>query len=94
MTNILQIPIRKKLEREIKRNDFIVGIYDDKLDSIDDSAYRKIIENMFHGSTDILININRKKYIVEVSHVDNEIDFNVMELKEYEAQYGRKFQED
>ena len=32
---------------------------------------------------------NRKPYIVEISEVDSEIDFNVITLVEYESRYGK-----
>ena len=58
------------------------------MENLSTRSINKII-NMLNTYTDIDIHvtINKIKYIVEVSSCDNEVDFNVITLKEYNNIY-------
>ena len=77
---------------KIKSEGYIIGIYDNTLNKLNKQNLKKILDNIKYTS-DTKIFINRKPYIVEISEVDSEIDFNVISLNEYENRYG-KFLED
>ena len=64
-----------------------LGIYNKYLDKLNKTNLKKVLDNIRYTS-DTKICINRKPFIVEISEVDNEIDFNVITLKEYEYRYG------
>ena len=77
---------------KIKSEGYIIGIYDNQLNKLNKQNLKKVLDNIKYVS-DTKVFINRKSYIVEISEVDNEIDFNVISLNEYESRYG-KFLED
>lgn len=82
------------LAKELKKDEMKIGIFDPKMESIIKKWINVIKDDMTYGSTDIEIRINRKVHIVEVSHVDNEVDFIITTPTAYESKYGRKFGED
>lgn len=77
---------------KIKSEGYTLGIYDNVLDKLNKQNLKKVLDNIKYVS-DTKVFINRKPYIVEISEIDNEIDFNAMTLNEYESRYG-KFVED
>ena len=82
----------KKTNREIiieklKSEGYILGCWDKQLDKLNKSNLKKVLDNIRYTS-DTKIFIDRKPFIVEISECDNEIDFNVLTLKEYEYRYG------
>lgn len=83
----------KKTNREIViekilNEGYDIGIYDKKLDTVNQQNLKKVLDNIKY-QCDTMININRKKYIVEIDIIDNnEVDFNVLSLREYESRYG------
>lgn len=83
----------KKTNREIViekilNEGYEIGIYDKFLDKINKNNLKKVLDNIRYTS-DTKICINRKPFIVEISECNNEIDFNVLTLKEYEYRYGK-----
>ena len=64
-----------------------LGIYDKYLNKLNKQNLKKVLDNIRYTS-DTKICINRKPFIVEISECDNEIDFNVLTLNEYEYRYG------
>ena len=64
-----------------------LGIYDRYLDKLNKTNLKKVLDNIRYTS-DTKVFINRIPFIVEISEVDNEVDFNVLTLKEYEYRYG------
>ena len=82
----------KKTNREIIlekvfNEGYDIGIYDKFLDKLNKSNLKKVLDNIRY-TNDTKIFYNRKPFIVEISECDNEIDFNVLSLKEYEYRYG------
>jgi hypothetical protein len=68
-----------------------LGCYDSKIDKLSKEELNKIIDNLEYGSTDVAVDINKEEYVVEIFHVDLEVDFNVITKKEYAKTYGRIF---
>ena len=82
----------KKTNREIIlekvfNEGYDIGIYDKFLDKLNKSNLKKVLDNIRY-TNDTKVFYNRKPFIVEISECDNEIDFNVLSLKEYEYRYG------
>lgn len=82
----------KKTNREIViekvfNEGYDMGIYDKFLDKLNKTNLKKVLDNIRYTS-DTKVFIDRKPFIVEISECDNEIDFNVLSLKEYEYRYG------
>ena len=65
-----------------------LGIYDKFIDKLNKTNLKKVLDNIRYTS-DTKIYINRKPFIVEISEVDNEIDFNIIPLYKYEDMYGK-----
>ena len=83
----------KKTNREIIlekvfNEGYDMGIYDKFLDKINKSNLKKVLDNIRY-TNDTKVFYNRKPFIVEISECDNEIDFNVLTLKEYQYRYGK-----
>lgn len=77
------------IEKSIKVNGYTIGCYDLKIEKLDKSEIKKIIEAVeFYDSTDVSVSLNNQEYVVEVFSVDNEMDFNLMSRKEYNETYG------
>lgn len=73
---------------KIKSEGYTLGIYDNILNKLNKQNLKKVLDNIKYVS-DTKVFINRKPYIVEISEVDSEIDFNVITLVEYESRYGK-----
>ena len=79
---------KHKLETLIKSYGYTLGGYDKDIDQLSQYANNKIKKEFCGDSTDIEVSINRKKYILEVWQVDNEIDFILLSKAEYINRYG------
>ena len=73
---------------KIKSEGYILGIYDNTLNKLNKQNLKKVLDNIRYTS-DTKVFINRKPYIIEISEVDSEVDFNALTLAEYENRYGR-----
>ena len=72
---------------KIKSEGYDIGIYDKFIDKLNKTNLKKVLDNIRYTS-DTKVFIDRKPFIVEIDEVDNEVDFNVLTLKEYEYRYG------
>ena len=72
---------------KIKSEGYILGIYDNTLNKLNKQNLKKVLDNIKYVS-DTKVFINRKPYIIEISEVDSEFDFNALTLAEYENRYG------
>ena len=79
---------KEYIQKEISNKGFNIGCFDEQLESISKYTLKKILNEYYHESTDIDITINRKKYVLEISVVDNEVDFSVISKEEYINVYG------
>ena len=72
----------------IKKEGFVVGCYDSRIEQLKKSQLKRIIEQaLVLEWTDVVIIVNGVKCVVEISTVDNEKDFNLMTYKEYKNTY-------
>lgn len=81
---------KQRIEEKLNREGFIIGCWDKQLDKLNYNNIKKILDDIPFGATDIQVSLNRKKYIIEVSDVDNEYDFK-MTLK---TSYLNKYDDD
>ena len=72
---------------KVSSEGYDIGIYDRYLDKLNKSNLKKVLDNIRYIS-DTKVFIDRIPFIVEISEVDNEVDFNVLTLREYEYRYG------
>lgn len=79
---------KQRIEEKLSEEGFVIGCWDKQLDKLNYSNIKKVLDDIPFGSTDIQVSLNRKKYIVEVSDVDNEYDFKMTEKNTYLDRYG------
>jgi hypothetical protein len=85
---------KQRVEKALKGTEFTLGGFNDKLEGLNPSNLKKVIGDMMYGSTDVDVFINRKPFVVEISHIDNEIDFGILSKSEYINRYGNERYED
>lgn len=78
---------KDKIEKVLNALGYELGCYDEAIERLNSNNLKKIMDNIKY-SEDTKVLINRKPYIVQIDEVDNEIDFNVITLAEYEENYG------
>lgn len=79
---------KQRIERKLKDTQFKMGGYNSNLELLNASNLKKVIDNMLHGSTDVDVSINRKPFVIEIYHVDDEIDFGIISKQTYINRYG------
>ena len=47
-----------------------------------------MLDNIFEEATDIIVKVRNKVYVVELTTVDEEKDFNLLTKAEYISRYG------
>ncbi len=78
-----------KIKNVANSLDLKIGCYDNKLDLLSKTQLKKVTDNIeFQSDTDVTI--NRKKYVVEIDIIDNEVDFSVLTKAEYIDRYGNE----
>lgn len=78
---------KQKLQNAVTKLGLEIGGYNLLLDELSLKELNKVIGNLEYES-DTDITIKRKKYVVELDIVDNEIDLNVLTKAEYINRYG------
>lgn len=78
---------KQRIEEKLRKEGFIIGCWDKSIDRLNYNNIKKVLDDIPFGSTDIQVSYNRKKYIVEVSDVDNEYDFKMIEKNIYLDKY-------
>lgn len=78
---------KDRVEKALNALGYEIGCYDETIERLNSNNLKKVMDNMKY-SEDTKVLINRKPYIVQIDEVDNEIDFNVITLAEYEENYG------
>lgn len=81
---------KELIEKKLRGTEFIIGGFNDKMEQLTPANLKKVIDNMTFGTTDIDVKISRKPFVVEVAHVDNEIDFSILSKEEYIGRYGNE----
>ena len=82
---------KQRVEEKLNREGFIIGYWDKQLDKLNYNNIKKVLEDIPFGATDIQVSLNRKKFIVEVSDVDNEYDFKMTSVSSYRSKYGDEY---
>lgn len=80
----------QRIKKALKGTEFILGGFNDNMEKLNASNLKKVMNEMTYGSTDVDVFINRKPFVVEISHVDNEIDFGIISKAEYINRYGNE----
>lgn len=78
---------RDRISEKLSKEGFTIGCWDKQLDKLNYNNIKKILDDIPFGATDIQVSLNRKKYIVEVSDVDNEYDFKMTAKTSYLNKY-------
>lgn len=79
---------KQRIEEKLNKEGFIIGCYDNNIDKLNYNNVKKILDNLCFGATDVQVSLNRKKYIIEISDVDNEYDFKMTAKNTYLDRYG------
>lgn len=74
---------KQKIESNL--NGYTLGCYDKGMEALTASQINKVIQSITEESTDLKIG----KYIVTIDTVDNEKDFSIMTVAQYENQFGK-----
>lgn len=78
-----------RIENKLKGTEFTLGCFTRNMELLNTANLKKVVDVMLHGSTDVDVSINRKPFVVEIFHVDNnEIDFGIISKSEYINRYG------
>ena len=75
------------IEQTLENKGCILGCYDSKIDKLSKKELKKVLDNL-EFDTDIEVTLSRKKHVIEVFYVDNELDLSVKSLNEYANTYG------
>lgn len=73
---------------KIEKRNFSLGCWDKNIEKISKKELKKVIDSICGDSTDVDIYIRKKLYVLQISIVDNEIDFNLLTKDEYISRYG------
>jgi hypothetical protein len=79
---------KQRIEEKLNKEGFIIGCWDKQLDKLNYNNIKKVLDNLCFGATDVQVSLNRKKYIIEISDVDNEYDFKMTAKNTYLDRYG------
>lgn len=82
---------KTKIKEKLLSIGFTLGCYDKEMDRLSQEDLNKVLDNMEYGSTDIGVTLNGTQSVVEVYHVDSEVDFKIITAKDYAKTYGRIF---
>ena len=71
---------------------YIVGCYNPILERLNADQMNELLGWVDEYGIDVPVFIDGKKYVVEIETWGNGRDFHVLEVREYERKYGRKFE--
>lgn len=84
---------KTKIINKLEELDLTLGCYDNLIEKLSNKAIDKVLENLEYGSTDVCVKTRGKEYVVEIYHVDNEVDFGMITTTSYKNTYGRTVSE-
>lgn len=79
---------KQRIEEKLNKEGFTIGCWDKNIDKLNYNNIKKVLDNLCFGATDVQVSLNRKKYIIEISDVDNEYDFKMTAKNTYLDRYG------
>ena len=66
-----------------------IGCYDKKMEDLNQTNLKKVLNELEYDlDTRVEVFINRKKHIIEICNVDNEVDFEVLTMSEFRNRNG------
>ena len=66
-----------------------IGCYDKKMDDLNKTNLKKVLNELEYDlDTRVEVFINRKKHIIEICNVDDEVDFEVLTMSEFRNRNG------
>ena len=82
--------IAERIEELVKETgvNFCLGCWDKNIEKISKKELKKVVDSIYGDSTDVDIYIRKKLYVLQISVVDYEIDFNLLTQEEYISRYG------
>ncbi len=84
---------KEKIQTEADRLNLKIGTWNKKIEALSEKELSKVIVAMeYQNDVDILY--LRRRYVVEIDIVGNEIDFSVLSREEYINRYGSDRYED
>jgi len=81
------------IENELAKHGLTLGIYHDKINELRPRPLKRVIEMLDYGSNDVRVTIKGVRYVVEIAHVDSEVDVMIMPYATYRDRYGRTWNE-
>ena len=88
--------IVERIENLVKETGvkFSLGCWDKNIEKVSKKELKKVVNSIYGDSTDVDIYIRKKLYVLQISVVDYEIDFNLLTKEEYISCYGSERWED
>lgn len=78
----------KQTIQECLQGKYAIGCYDNDIEMLSKKELKKVLDNIFEEATDIIVKVRNKVYVVELTTVDEEKDFNLLTKAEYISRYG------
>lgn len=74
----------------INKLGYKLGCYNTLISKLSSIQLKKVLTGLEQEHTDVVVTLNRKKYVVEIATVDNEKDLCMISAEEYKSRYGRE----
>jgi len=81
------------IENELAKHGLTLGIYHVKINEIRPRPLKRVLDMLDYGSSDVRVTIKGAGYVVEIAHIDNEVDVMIMPYATYRDRYGRTWNE-
>lgn len=77
------------LAAELAKDNLVIGHYDTDIDKLSVTELNKrVLYYATEGYNDVVVKIRGSFYVVEISTVDNEVDFILYSKNDYMSKYG------
>lgn len=78
---------KERMNQALKGDGKHVAIWHDELNSISESQFKRLLDAS-DDSGDLRMKLGGEYKAVEIAHVDDEVDFMVITMAEYNSRYG------
>lgn len=82
---------KELVEKRVAELGYKIGCWDKDVENLSRYSLNKVLRYLDEEYTDVLVDFNKEKYIIEIATVDDEKDLCMISKKDYEKKYGRKF---